>query len=99
VAAATPAAAPASAPATPGSYLVQIGSFKSEGEANATWEKIKAKNADILSRYAPNIVSVDLGAKGTYQRLRFGPFETKEAAAQVCDQLKARKQDCLLAKQ
>ena len=66
---------------------------------NATWEKIKAKNTDILSRYAPNIVSVDLGAKGTYQRLRFGPFETREAAANVCDQLKARKQDCLLAKQ
>ena len=88
----------ATAPAS-GSYLVQIGSFKSDTEANATWEKIKAKNSDILSRYAPNIVSVDLGAKGTYQRLRFGPFETREAAANVCDQLKARKQDCLLAKQ
>jgi cell division septation protein DedD len=98
--AAAPAAPPASAaPAASGSYLVQIGSFKSDTEANATWEKIKTKNADILSSYAPNVVSVELGAKGTYQRLRFGPFETREAAANVCDQLKARKQDCLLAKQ
>jgi cell division septation protein DedD len=93
-------AAPAPAPAaTAGSYLVQIGSFRSDTEATATWEKIKAKNADLLGRYAPNIVSVDLGAKGTYQRLRFGPFDTREAAATVCEQLKARKQDCLLAKQ
>jgi cell division septation protein DedD len=82
-----------------GSYLVQIGSFKSGDEAKATWEKIKAKNADILGSYAPNLISVDLGPKGTYQRLRFGPFDTKDAASGVCDQLKARKQDCLLAKQ
>jgi cell division septation protein DedD len=89
----------AAAPAASGTYLVQIGSFKSGDEAKATWEKIKAKNADILGRYAPNLISVDLGPKGTYQRLRFGPFDTKDAAAGVCEQLKARKQDCLLAKQ
>jgi cell division septation protein DedD len=98
-AAAAPAPAAVAAPAVAGSYLVQIGSFKSGDEAKATWEKIKAKNADILGSYAPNLISVDLGPKGTYQRLRFGPFDTKDAASGVCDQLKARKQDCLLAKQ
>lgn len=96
-AAQTPLPAAAAAPA--GSYLVQIGSFKSEQEANATWDKIKGKNSDILSAFAPNIISVDLGAKGTYQRLRFGPFNSKDAAVATCNQLKARKQDCLVSKQ
>ncbi len=43
-------------------------------------------------------MQVDLGAKGLYQRLRFGPFDTREAAANACESLKAERQDCLVVK-
>src|SRR5262249_27911897 len=102
-AAAAPAAPAPTAPvpaavAGPGAFLVQIGSFHSKDEAMATWQKLKGKNNDVLSSYSPDIAEADLGAKGVYQRLRFGPFQTRDDAARVCDQLKARKQDCLIAK-
>ena len=96
----TPAPAPAAAPAAvaAGDYLVQIAAFRSDAEAQAAWTKLKGKNEDLLGTYSPNVMQADLGAKGIYFRLRFGPFSTRDDAISVCESLKARKQDCLVVK-
>ncbi len=65
----TPVATPAPAPVATGA-LLQIGSYKSEADANAAWAAYKAKHASLVAGLAPDIKQVDLGAKGTWYRLR-----------------------------
>ncbi|HEY2071402.1 MAG TPA: SPOR domain-containing protein [Rhizomicrobium sp.] len=80
-----------------GAYVLQIGAYKSEDEANAAWKSYKAKHS-LLSGYAPDVKQVDLGDKGVWYRLRVSSFASKDAASEVCGKLKADGGDCLLAK-
>ncbi|MEI9989605.1 MAG: SPOR domain-containing protein [Rhizomicrobium sp.] len=93
-----PAPAPVVAPAAPaGSGLLQIGSYKSEADANAAWAAYKAKHASLVSGLSSDVKSADLGAKGTWYRLRIVAGSKAEASA-LCAKLKAEGGDCLLAK-
>lgn len=96
-AATSPAAkAAVTAPAAPGSARVQLGAFRQVADAEQTWQKLTKKFPDLLGGLSPSIVRVDLGEKGIYQRLQAGPLTDRAAAAAMCEQLKARKQDCLV---
>ena len=64
-----PVATPTPA-ATAGGGLLQIGSYKSEADANAAWATYKAKHGGLVSGLVPDIKQADLGAKGTWYRLR-----------------------------
>jgi len=88
--------APASAPPA-GTGLLQIGAYKSEAEANTAWKTYKGKHAALLSGLSPDVKQVDLGAKGTWYRLRI-VAGSKDDAASLCTKLKAEGGDCLLAK-
>jgi cell division protein FtsN len=90
-----PAAAPVSAS---GAYVAQIASFKSQAEADAGWAAFRRSHAATLGGMSPDIVSVDLGAKGTWFRLRTGSFPDRAAAADFCARLKAEGASCLPAK-
>ena len=106
--AATPAAAPAkqpaatpaktAAPAAGGAYMLQIGAYKSQSDADAAWKTYQAKHAALLSGYGPDVQKADLGAKGVWYRLRVGSFADKGAAAAMCDRLKAEGAVCFPAK-
>jgi cell division protein FtsN len=91
-------APPAATASTGGEYLLQIGSYKSEDEANAAWASGKTKHASILAGYSPDVKKVDLGDKGVWYRLRIASFADKGAANDLCDKLKADGGTCLLAK-
>lgn len=93
---AEPAAKPAASAS--GSSLLQLGAYKSEEEANTAWKTFKGKHGAILAGAGPNIQKADLGEKGTWYRLRTGPFASKEAAQSVCDKLKADGGACFPAK-
>lgn len=98
----TPAASPvvvipAPSTAATGAYVLQIGSYKSSDEAEASWKAYKAKHAAAAS-HADSIKQADLGAKGTWYRLRIGGFESKDAAIAFCAKLKADGGDCIPAK-
>lgn len=97
--AATPTAAPAETlkPTASGSYLLQIGAYKSEEEATAAWHSYQAKHP-VVGGYEFDIKKVDLGDKGVWYRLRVGSFDDKTAAAALCDKLKADGGNCFLAK-
>lgn len=90
-----PAPAPA---AVSGNYVAQIGAFKSQAEAETGWAAFKRSHAATLGGMSPNIVSVDLGEKGTWYRLRTGGFADKAAASDFCTKLKAEGGSCLPAK-
>jgi hypothetical protein len=93
VAAATPAAKP-----TGGGYVLQIGSYKSQADADAAWKAYKGKHAALLSGYNSDVQQADLGAKGTWYRLRVGGLAEKEVATALCERLKADGGACILGR-
>ncbi len=77
-----------------GSYMVQLGAFKSEEEAQAAWKKISAKHASVLTG-SPTIIKADL-PNGTFYRLRTGSFGSKAAANAACSSMSG--QACMAVK-
>jgi cell division septation protein DedD len=84
-AAATPAAA-----AGPTKYVVQVGSKKNQTDALASFADMQQKYPTLLANYRPMVQKADLGAKGTWYRLRIGPIADKTAATKLCSQLKSQ---------
>jgi cell division septation protein DedD len=85
-------------PATGGAYVLQIGAYKSEAEADTAWKTYSAKHGGTLAGYSKDVKQVDLGEKGTWYRLRVGSFADKNAAAALCAKLTAEGGACFPAK-
>lgn len=92
-----PSSPAAQAPAAGGAYVLQIGAYKSQAEADAAWKSFKAKHP-IAGGYSEDVHRADLGDKGVWYRLRMGSFADKAAASAFCDKLKADGGSCLIAK-
>ena len=100
----TQAPAPAApAPAVPqeqitgGRYLVQLGAFRSQEEAESEFQSLRGRHPGLLGNYQSLVQQADLGATGVYFRLRIGPIETKSNASQLCNSLiAAGERDCLV---
>jgi cell division protein FtsN len=101
--------APTEAPAAPvmpkpaataptGTYVLQIGAYKSQADADTAWKTYKAKHGALLSGYSDDIQQADLGEKGTWYRLRIGGLSNKEVATALCDRLKADGGACILGR-
>lgn len=88
---------PATQPKAGGSAVLQIGAFKSQAEADTAFKAYKAKHP-TAARYAEDVVKVDLGAKGTWYRLRLGGFADRDAASATCAKLKTEGGSCMLTK-
>jgi cell division protein FtsN len=95
-AAKAPPAAKAAPAAAGGDYVLQIGAYKSEAEANTAWKTYQARHP-IVGGFAPNILRVDLGSKGVWYRLRIGSFD-KAGASAMCGKLKADGGGCFPAR-
>jgi cell division protein FtsN len=92
------AAVPAPAPAaTAGGYVLQIGAYKSQADAEAAWKVYKARHAALLTGYSENVQQADLGEKGTWYRLRVAGLGDREVALALCDRLKADGGSCILS--
>ncbi len=89
-------AAPAAIDALSGDYVVQVASFPSEREARRGFEGLEGNFPTLLEGLAADIQSADLGDRGTWHRLRVGPFEGKADADAFCASLKERGRDCLV---
>jgi len=94
----SPAKAAAAAPAATGAFVLQIGAYKSEADANASWKVYQAKHAALLSGVSSSVQRADLGDKGVWYRLRAGSYADKDAATAACDKLKADGGACFPAK-
>ncbi len=88
----------AAKPASGGGYVLQIGAYKSQADAEAAWKAYKAKHAALLSGYSDDVQQADLGEKGTWYRLRIGGISDKEVATALCDRLKADGGACIPGK-
>jgi cell division septation protein DedD len=90
-------ATPAAAPVAGGAYVLQIGAYKSQADADAAWKTFKSKHP-MAASYSEDVRKADLGDKGTWYRLRMGSFGDKAAAASFCEKLKSDGGNCLVAK-
>jgi hypothetical protein len=72
---------------------VHLASYRSQKAAEAGWSAARKAAGGLLDKLEPEIRKVDL-PKGTFYRLKAGPLPGKEAAADLCRKLKARKQFC-----
>jgi hypothetical protein len=77
--------------------LVQISSQKTEEAARATYKDLQRRYANILGPYDVNIQRADVPDRGTFFRVRVGPFSANDAQ-RLCDDLKAAGGDCVLAR-
>ena len=94
--ASTPAQAPAQTSAISGGYSVQVTSQRSEADAEAAYRGMQSKYPGVLTNQPHQVRRADLGAKGTYYRAMVGPFGTREAAVQLCANLKQAGGDCVV---
>ena len=89
----------ASIAATPsGDWMVQIGSFRSEGEAEEAWVNFITRHSGVATGVSPDIQSAEIEGRGTYHRLRIAAFSTREEASAYCSSLQGRGQDCFVAR-
>jgi tetratricopeptide (TPR) repeat protein len=78
-------------------WSVQITSADSENAAWSSWKKLQGRYA-ILKSKKPIVVRADLGAKGTFYRVRLNGFTEQAAAKSECATLKASGVGCYISK-
>lgn len=76
---------------------IQLSADQSEAAVKKSWARIFKKHQDLLQGRALAIQTTISGGK-TFYRLRVGPFNSRAEAASVCQALKARRQDCIVAR-
>jgi tetratricopeptide (TPR) repeat protein len=75
---------------------VQLGAWRTEGEAQEGWKKAVGRAPGVLDGLEPHIVIADLPGRGRYYRLRTGLGSG--GAVQLCASLIAAGQACLPAR-
>lgn len=96
-----PEAAPAptaQATAAGAGFRIQLAAVKSEADARAAWDRLQKAHAELLGGLQPTIQRADLGEQGIFYRVQGGPLPSREAAAALCERLKAKSQACLVVK-
>jgi cell division septation protein DedD len=96
-----PAAAAAAKPiqtASAGGWRIQLAAVKTEAGARAEWSRLQKVHPDLLGDMRLNLERVNLGEKGIYVRIQAGPLPDRTTAEDMCGELKATKQPCLVVK-
>jgi tetratricopeptide (TPR) repeat protein len=73
---------------------VQLGAWRSEGEASAGWDRARRRAGQVLDGLSPHIVTADLPGRGRYYRLRVSVMAGQSRTA-FCAGLSAKGVDCL----
>lgn len=68
-------------------YFVQIGARNDQDAANKAIAPMQQKYGSIMGNYSLEIRKADLGQKGVWYRMMFGPVASKEEGDQLCQQL------------
>lgn len=94
-----PTPKPAAGAADAQLYMVQLASVPSAVAAEREWTRLRQAHPDQLGAAAVEIDAVELGDRGTFHRVRTGPFADRNAARALCRQLNAAGQECLVIRQ
>lgn len=90
------------APAPAGKrFHVQLSSIRSDDRAvgERAAARLTRTHRSILGDLEVVAIRADLGERGIYYRLRAGPLADYTSAAELCRELTAREQDCIVVRQ
>jgi len=76
------------------SPAIHLASYRTRKSANRGWAQIKRAHGKLIGGLDHKVTKVNLGRKGTYFRLKAGPFDSAKAAKSMCRKLKRRRQFC-----
>lgn len=76
--------APVRAAAARGAYAAQLASFRTRADAEAAWSALARTHGDLMTGVTPRFESVDLGARGTWVRLKAAGLQSPAAAQALC---------------
>jgi len=80
------------------SIYLQLGSFKTLEKAKSFINTFKEKKFQITNNLKLNIISADIPERGTYYRVRLGPFNNNKEIFELCLDLKLVNNECLIVK-
>ena len=97
---ATPAhtALPAGGSAIQKGYAVQIGSFKTEAQAQSHWVKLKTQKAEDFGDTIAYIYKKTFESGKVFYRLNAAFFDTSASAKSFCQSIKKNGTDCIVVK-
>jgi cell division septation protein DedD len=79
-------------------FALQLASFKNPESVQQEWTAIQDKFPKLLNETKAIVQPASVEGVGTVYRLKAGSFPTHATAADVCAQLMAAQQDCLVVK-
>ncbi|MFT6558679.1 SPOR domain-containing protein [Sneathiella sp.] len=79
-------------------FRVQLGAFRSTDAAEIAWQRFQKAHEGLLRGIPHRVQEAEVKGKGLFYRLQVGAFADKASAGKLCADLKAEKQDCLVAK-
>jgi cell division protein FtsN len=85
-------------PAATGGFVVQVTSQRSEADARAAYAHLQKRFPQVLGPYQASIQTATVGDRGTYYRVRVGPFGSSTDASTVCNNLRAAGGDCVVSR-
>lgn len=91
-------AAPSASPhQAKGAYVAQLGAARSMDAIRFTWSRIQKRNPELFRGMQPDYKTRNAGgSRGTWYRLRVGPFAQLSDARAFCNRAKARKVACIV---
>lgn len=96
-----PPPAPAPQPAqslAPSDFLIQLASLTSPEAARTAWGSLQGKYPGLLGDMQLFVQEINIDGKGKFYRVQAGPLPNRATADDLCGQLKAQKQDCIVVK-
>jgi len=64
----------------------------------AAWQGVQRRFGSVVSGMKPSIKKAEVGDRGTFYRVRVGPWATSAEAAAFCSKLKAAGGDCVITR-
>jgi hypothetical protein len=78
-------------------YLLQLGSFPSEKQANERWQSLLSKHPDIFSGLSLRVAQVALPPDNSIiYRTQAGPIESRSDATEACKKLASSRDECFV---
>lgn len=78
--------------------MVQVTSQRTEQDARSAYANLQKRFPQVLGPYQASIQSATVADRGTYYRVRVGPFASNGDASTVCNNLRSAGGDCVVSR-
>ena len=75
-------------------FAVHLASYRTTAAANEGWSELRQRFNPVLGSLEPRIAEVEIDGRGTFYRLKAGPFQSWGSANEVCDYLRTSSWSC-----